>query len=149
MTTMLEIKRLTVGEKTPPMPFYATDGAAGIDLAAFCESDITVEPSQRELIKTGLCVAIPEGCVGIIAVRSSLGVKHGIALSNGIGVIDCDYRGELMVSVYNASDVPFTVKNGDRIAQLIIMPYLRADICERETLTETERNTGGFGSTGK
>ena len=149
MKNVLEIKRLTRNDRQPPMPFYATSGAAGIDLAAFLEESIVLEPGKSAIIPTGLCLSIPENCVGLIYIRSSLGVKHSITLSNSVGVIDSDYRGEILVSISNNSDVPFTVNDRDRIAQLVITPYVRAEIAEAEQLDETERNAGRFGSTGK
>ena len=149
MKTSLEVKRLSRNGKLPPMPFYATSGAAGIDLAAFTDESITILPGHSAIIPTGLCVKIPEGCVGLIYIRSSLGVKSSVTLSNSVGVIDSDYRGELLVSLINHSDKPFTVNNSDRIAQLVITPYVQALITEADELDETERNAGRFGSTGK
>ena len=133
-----------------PMPEYATDGAAAFDLrAAFDGESLTLEPHTRALIPTGIAIS-PEttGVVAIVCARSGLGVKHGICLSNGIGVIDSDYRGEIHAGLFNSSDVPFTINRGDRIAQLMFLPVLHAELIRSESLDETERGAGGFGSTG-
>ena len=132
-----------------PLPYYATDGAAALDLHACVEEDVTITPHARVMIPTGIAVAIPEGHVGIMAVRSSMGVKHGINLANGIGVIDSDYRGEMRVTLYNTTDEPYIVKPCDRIAQLMIVPVARPTLHVTDTLPETGRGTGGFGSTGR
>lgn len=134
---------------TIPLPYYATAGAAALDLHACTDGDILIAPHERVFIPTGIAVAIPEGYVGIMAVRSSMGAKHGINLANGIGVIDSDYRGQLHVTLYNTTDAPYTVRSGDRIAQLMVMPVARPTIKVVDTLPETERGTGGFGSTGR
>ena len=132
-----------------PLPYYATDGAAALDLHACTDGDTVLLPHERVMIPTGIAVAIPEGYVGIMAVRSSMGAKHGINLANGIGVIDSDYRGQLHVTLYNTTEAPYTVHSGDRIAQLMVMPVLRPAIKVVDALPETERGTGGFGSTGR
>lgn len=134
---------------TIPLPYYATDGAAALDLHACMDGDMVIAPHERVMIPTGIAVAIPEGYVGIMAVRSSMGAKHGINLANGIGVIDSDYRGQLHVTLYNTTEAPYTVHSGDRIAQLMVMPVLRPAIKVVDALPETERGTGGFGSTGR
>lgn len=135
-----------------PVPEYATDGSAALDLrAAFDDGveSVTVEPHQRVMIPTGIAIA-PEdkNVVAIVAARSGLAIKHGITLSNGIGVIDSDYRGEICVGLYNTSDKPFTVTKGDRVAQLMFMPVYTARLTVSSSLDETERGEGGFGSTG-
>ena len=132
-----------------PLPYYATDGAAALDLHACTDGDVTIAPHERVMIPTGIAVAIPEGYVGIMAVRSSMGAKHGITLANSIGVIDSDYRGQLHVTLYNTTESTYTVHSGDRIAQLMVMPVARPTIKVVDTLPETERGTGGFGSTGR
>ena len=143
----LEIKiKLTNGAT---LPEYATDGSAAVDLRANVEGSVIIPPSQRALIPTGLSVSIPEGYVGIIAARSGLACKKGIALSNGIGVIDSDYRGEIGVSLHNTSAEPFTVERGERIAQMMFMPVAKASFTVCDSLDETVRGEGGFGSTGK
>lgn len=132
-------------------PAYATDGSAAVDLRAALEEGETVvlHPGERRLIPTGLSIA-PEtrGVVAIVAARSGLGVKKGVALSNGVGVIDSDYRGEIGVGLVNHGSEDFSVVRGDRIAQLFFLPVLHANFLVSETLDETERGTGGFGHTG-
>lgn len=132
------------------IPEYATKGSAAVDLRAALEGgSVTLAPGGRERIPTGLAISSGrEDIVAVIAGRSGLGAKHGITLSNGIGVIDSDYRGEISVTLTNHSDVPFTVNDGDRIAQMMFLPVICADFIESETLDETERGAGGFGSTG-
>ena len=132
-----------------PLPYYATDGAAALDLHACVEEDVIIEPHQRVMIPTGIAAAIPEGHVGIMAVRSSMGAKNGINLANGIGVIDSDYRGELRVTLYNTTGTPYTVKCRDRIAQLMIVPVAHPTLKVVDELPESDRGTGGFGSTGR
>ncbi|MBR3704036.1 MAG: dUTP diphosphatase [Oscillospiraceae bacterium] len=132
-----------------PLPYYATDGAAALDLHACTDGDTVIPPHERVFIPTGIAVAIPDGYVGIMAVRSSMGARHGINLANGIGVIDSDYRGQLHVTLYNTTEAPYTVRSGDRIAQLMVMPVARPTLKVVDTLPETGRGTGGFGSTGR
>ena len=135
--------------KDIPLPYYATAGAAALDLHA-CTDDETVIPAGgRVMIPTGFAAAIPEGYVGIMAVRSSMGAKNGINLANGIGVIDSDYRGELRVTLHNTTDTPYTVQSGDRIAQLMVIPVACPPIEVVDELPETGRGAGGFGSTGR
>ena len=134
---------------TIPLPYYATDGAAALDLHACIDTAVTIAPHERTMIPTGIAAAIPEGYVGIMAVRSSIGVKNGINLANGIGVIDSDYRGQMHVTLYNTTDAPYTVQCGDRIAQLMIVPVLHPTLKVVEELPETQRGEGGFGSTGR
>lgn len=142
----LEIKRLSPSAK---LPRYATDGAAGLDLHACLDQPLTIAPGQLVLVPTGIAVAIPEGYVGLLAVRSSMGVRHGVSLANGVGVIDWDYRGPLGVALRNASAEPYTIQPDDRIAQLLILPVARPDLREVEELADTARGEGGFGSTGR
>jgi dUTP pyrophosphatase len=141
----IKIKKLKEGAKTP---LRATSGSAGADLCACLEADVIIASGERKLIPTGIAVEIPVGYGGFVFARSSLG-KRGIALANSVGVIDSDYRGEMGMLLINHSGEGFIVKNGDRIAQLVIIPVCAADFIEDESLTETERGTGGFGSTGK
>ena len=140
--------KLTRGMSAPE---YATDGSAAVDLrAALDENEIvTIAPGERALIPTGLAIS-PESSdvVGIIAGRSGLGVKKGVTLSNGIGVIDSDYRGEICVGLINHGNEPFDIHRGDRIAQMMFMPVLHASFLETDTLDQTDRGTGGFGHTG-
>lgn len=135
--------------KEIPLPRYATAGAAGLDLHACLEEPVVIPGGGEAFIPTGLAVAIPEGCVGILAVRSSMGIRRGVSLSNGIGVIDSDYRGTLGVGLHNLRATPYTVHPGDRIAQLLVMPVIRPDIALADTLPPTERGANGFGSTGR
>ncbi len=132
-----------------PLPYYATAGAAALDLHACTDGDTIIPPHERVFIPTGIAAAIPEGYVGIMAVRSSMGAKNGINLANGIGVIDSDYRGQLHATLYNTTETPYTVRSGERIAQLLIMPAAHPTIQLVDALPETERGTGGFGSTGR
>ena len=133
------------------LPAYATDGSAALDLRACLEGgSVTIEPGCRVAIPTGIAIA-PEtrGVVAIVAARSGLGFKHGIALANGIGVIDSDYRGEISVCLHNKSDVAYTVNDGDRVAQLMFVPVYTAALIPADELDDTARGVGGFGSTGK
>ena len=133
------------------MPAYATDGAAAVDMRAAIDegTTVTIQPGERAMIPTGMAISLENAnVVAILAARSGLAVKSGINLANGIGVIDSDYRGEICVGLYNSSDVPFTVNRGDRIAQLLFMPVYVANLIEAESLDETARGAGGFGSTG-
>ena len=132
-------------------PAYATDGSAAIDLRAAIDegTTVTIEPGDRALIPTGLAIS-PEtkGVVAIVAARSGLAIKQGICLSNGIGVIDSDYRGEICVGLINHGEEAFEVRRGDRIAQMMFMPVETANFIISEELDETERGAGGFGHTG-
>lgn len=132
------------------LPSRATDGSAGADLYAVCETQEVIIPAHETvLIHTGLAFEIPDGFVGLVFARSSLGTKRGLAPANKVGVIDSDYRGEVMVSLHNHTEVQQCIENGERIAQLVIVPFLKADFIEADTLEDTERGSGGFGSTGK
>lgn len=133
-----------------PIPFYATTGAAAMDLHACIDETVTIEVGGRSTIPTGLAIALPSAeYVALIYGRSGLGVKHGIAPSNCVGVIDSDYRGELMVCLTNSGTEPYTISCGDRIAQLMVTPVVRPTIQWVGHLEETQRGSGGFGSTGK
>ena len=140
--------KLTRGMSAPE---YATDGSAAVDLRAALDENevVTIAPGERALIPTGLAIS-PESSdvVGIIAGRSGLGVKKGVTLSNSIGVIDSDYRGEICVGLINHGSEPFEVHRGDRIAQMMFMPVLHASFLETDTLDQTDRGAGGFGHTG-
>ncbi|MBP1736145.1 MAG: deoxyuridine 5-triphosphate nucleotidohydrolase [Oscillospiraceae bacterium] len=147
---VLEVKPLSpkIGGEIP-LPFYATPGSAAMDLHACLDEPVELLPRQLVTIPTGLAIALPSPeYVALVFARSGLGVRHGIALSNGVGVIDSDYRGELLVGLTNLSDVPYTIHPGDRIAQLCVMPVMRPELRLCETLSETGRGSGGFGSTG-
>lgn len=132
------------------IPFFATPGAAAADLCAVCdENGITLPPMARALVPTGIAIALPDAQhVALVFARSGLAVKHGLALSNGVGVIDSDYRGELRVGLINLSNESYTIHSGERIAQLAVMPVVQPAFVQADTLDETSRGTGGFGSTG-
>lgn len=130
------------------VPKYASASAAGADLYACMGEDIVVSPGETVKISTGLAVAIPDGYAGLVYARSGLATKKGLAPANKVGVIDSDYRGEVMVMLHNHSSEPALIEDGDRIAQLVITPVIQAIFEEAETLDDTERGTGGFGSTG-
>ncbi len=139
-------KPTRVGTKIPQ---YATSGSAAADLHALIEQDVQIEPGESDIIPTGVSIELPNaGYVALVFARSGLAIKSGIALSNGVGVIDSDYRGEICVGLINNSKTAFTVKNGDRIAQLCIMPVICANFVESAQLSDTKRGVGGFGSTG-
>lgn len=131
------------------LPKYATVGAAALDLVCAAEEPVTVPAGKRVLIPTGIAISLPENTVAIVSARSGLSYKKGITASNGIGVIDSDYRGEIFFSAANISDKDYTVEPGERVAQMMIMPVLAANFIPCDTLDETERGEGGFGSTGK
>lgn len=132
------------------LPQYATDGSAGMDLHACIEYDIAVRPADRYTIPTGIAIALPDGFEAQVRPRSGLAAKHGITVINAPGTVDADYRGEICVAIVNLDDrgPPHTIRPGDRIAQLIIAPVVRATWDEVESLDETVRASGGFGSTG-
>ena len=143
----LKIKRL---REEAVLPFYATSGAAGMDLTAVCPSgSITIAPMERALIPTGIAIELPDGGhAALLFARSSLGVKRGLSLPNGVGVIDSDYRGEIHVALVNLSGEPVQIYTGERIAQLVIMPVTQVLPVEVKELGQTQRGEGGFGSTG-
>ena len=130
------------------IPKQATAGSAGYDLCACMDAPQTIEPGERCVFPSGLAAEIPAGMAGFVFTRSGLGIKKGIHVTNGVGVIDSDYRGEIRIGLHNLSAEPYTVQPGERIAQMIIMPYFAPVIEEVTSLTETDRGTGGFGSTG-
>lgn len=142
----VSIKKLKSNARIPQ---YATDGSAGADLCACLESAVRIAPEECAMIPTGVAVAIPSDYVGLIYARSGLACKKGIAPRNKVGVIDSDYRGELIVALYNQSKEEFVVNDGDRIAQLVITPYYQAKFEECDDLSDTTRGSNGFGSTGK
>lgn len=132
-----------------PLPQYATSLSAGLDLRANLDAPITLQPMERRLVPTGLRIALPEGYEAQVRPRSGLALKHGITLLNTPGTIDADYRGEIGVIMVNLSTEPFTIADGERIAQLVIARYEQAEWLETDALDETERGEGGFGHTGK
>lgn len=131
-----------------PLPAYETKSAAGMDIRAALEEPITLKPGERTLIPTGLQMALPEGYEAQIRPRSGLAIRNGITMLNSPGTIDADYRGEVKVIAINHGQEDFTVNHGDRIAQMVIAPVVQLSIIESENLDETERGSGGFGSTG-
>jgi dUTP pyrophosphatase len=144
----IHVKRLRK-DQSIPLPRYMTQGSSGMDLFAFLEEEVTLEPGERKLIPTGISVAIPEGFEGQIRPRSGLAVRHGIGVVNGPGTIDADYRGEISVLLINFDHAPFTIRHGDRIAQMVISRVYRATFEELSELPPTGRQEGGFGHTGR
>ena len=143
----VKIKRLRSQAK---LPAYATEGAAAMDLCAVLEAPFTLAPGQRALLSTGFAIELPgPEYVALIFARSSLGSKHGVALPNGVGVIDSDYRGEVHVALANHGQQPYVIQPGERVAQMAVVPVARAVLQEVDELDGTARGEGGFGSTGK
>ncbi|MDE7082898.1 MAG: dUTP diphosphatase [Clostridia bacterium] len=130
------------------LPTYGSEFAAGADLYACIEEDLTINPHETVLVPTGLAMELPLGYAGLIYARSGLATKKGLAPANKVGVVDCDYRGEVKVALHNHSEVAQTVAVGERLAQLVITPYLTAEFIEQSELSDTVRGGGGFGSTG-
>jgi len=132
-----------------PMPSYATDGSAGLDLRACIDGDLTIQPGETVLLPTGLSLYVEDpSLAAVILPRSGLGHKHGIVLGNLVGLIDSDYQGQLMVSCWNRSKEAFTVAVGERIAQLVVVPVVQIEFDIVDEFEETQRGEGGFGSTG-
>ena len=131
------------------LPTYGSQWAAGADLYACLEEAVTIEPHKTVMIPTGLALEVPVGCAGLIYARSSMGAKRGLAPANKVGVIDSDYRGEVMVALHNHGTVAQTVEHGERVAQMLITPVLTPAYEEASELSDTVRGVGGFGSTGK
>lgn len=150
---MIELKIKAVSPRIGqdiPAPRYATDGAAAMDLCACIDAPVTIPAGARQVVPTGIAIALPSAdYVALLFARSGLGIKKGIALSNGVGVIDSDYRGEIAVGLVNLSEEDYTVLPGDRIAQLMITPVVQPAVTFVDTLDETERGAGGLGSTGR
>ncbi|MBR3044791.1 MAG: dUTP diphosphatase [Oscillospiraceae bacterium] len=143
---LLTFKRLREGAK---IPVRATEASAGMDLSASLTEPVEIPPHEIRLIPTGLAAAPARSDVMLmLCARSGLASKHGIGMANGVGIVDADYRGEICVPLINQSDVPFTVTDGLRIAQLIVVPVILPEIAESDILPETDRGSGGFGSTG-
>lgn len=130
------------------IPSYGSEFAAGADLYACLDGDIKIDPHETALIPTGIALELPVGYAGLIYARSGLATKRGLAPANKVGVVDCDYRGEVKVSLHNHSEISQTVAAGERIAQLIVTPYVTAEFVLSEELSDTIRGEGGFGSTG-
>ena len=143
----LKIKKLRDSAR---IPCRATDGAAGMDLYACLDEPLTLAPGQLAVVPTGIAIELPDNsCAAFLYARSGLGVKHGICLSNGVGVIDSDYRGEVCAGLCNVSDKPYVIEPGERVCQMVIAPVLLPEIAEVGELSDTDRGEGGFGSTGK
>lgn len=143
---IIKVKRL---RENAILPTYGSAGAAGADLYACLDNDIVIAPGASAFVPTGLSMEIPEGCAGLIYARSGLACKRGLAPANKVGVIDSDYRGEFIVVLYNHGDSEQVISHGERIAQLVITPILTPAYVETNDLSETQRSSGGFGSTGK
>jgi dUTP pyrophosphatase len=143
--TQVRVKKLHPESRIPK---YMTEHAAGMDICALLDAAVIIEPGERCLIPTGLALAIPAGYEVQVRPRSGLAIKHGIALVNSPGTIDADYRGEIAIILINHGTESFTIRSGDRIAQIIVAPICQAELIEVEELSETVRGTGGFGHTG-
>ena len=145
---MNHIKVKIVNQSANELPKYQTAHSAGMDLRSIVEEDILLEPLERVLVGTGLYIELPEGYEAQIRPRSGLAYKHGLSVLNSPGTIDADYRGEIKVLLVNISNEPYTIKPGERIAQMIIAEHAQADLQEVSVLGQSERDAGGFGSTG-
>ena len=146
MTVDVNIKKL---KENATIPTYGTEYAAGADLYACIEEELTIEPGETKFIGTGIALEIPEGYAGLVYARSGLSCKKGLAPANKVGVVDADYRGEITVALHNHSLKPKTIAPNERIAQMVIAPFLAASFHEVDELSDTVRGAGGFGSTGK
>ena len=144
----MRVRRLRAEDADIPLPHYATNGAAGMDLPAAVSSPVTLAPGERRLIPTGLAIELPRAHEGQVRPRSGLAVRHGISMVNAPGTIDEDYRGEVKVILINLGQEPFVVERGMRIAQLVVMPVTQVHIEEVDDLSDTLRSGGGFGHTG-
>ena len=142
----IHVKILRSGAK---LPTYGTAGAAGADLYACIDAPMTVRPGETVFIPTGIALEVPQGCAGLVYARSGLACKRGLAPANKVGVVDSDYRGEIMVALHNHAGTPQRIENGERIAQMVITPVLTPEYQIVPELSDTSRGTGGFGSTGK
>ena len=142
----VNIKKL---DERAKLPSYGTEYSAGADLYALTDTELEIAPHSTALISTGIAIEIPEGYCGLIFARSGLATKRGLAPANKVGVIDADYRGEVKVALHNHTDTVATVGAYERVAQLAIVPFLKAEFCEADELSDTVRGEGGFGSTGR
>ncbi len=147
MKLNVKIKKLN---KNAKIPTYGSQSSAGADLYAYIDNEdgITIGAGQTEFIHTGISIEFPDGYVALVYARSGLACKQGLAPANKVGVVDSDYRGEIIVALHNHSSIPRKIKNGERIAQMVFTPYYTADFTLTDELSNTERGTGGFGSTG-
>ena len=145
----MEAIRVKILRPGAALPAYGTAEAAGADLTACLEAPVTIEPGQTAFIPTGIALEVPTGCAGLVYARSGMACKQDLAPANKVGVIDSDYRGEFLIALHNHGGETRTVHHGDRVAQLVVTPILRPCYVEGESLDETLRGAGGFGSTGK
>lgn len=141
----IKVKKL---RESARLPIYGTEFSAGADLCACLDAPVTIQPGETKLISLGISLEIPTGYAGLVYARSGLATKRNLAPANKVGVVDSDYRGEFFVPLHNHGTTAQTIENGDRVAQLIITPYLTAKFIETDTLSDTARGAGGFGSTG-
>ncbi|MBQ8659108.1 MAG: dUTP diphosphatase [Clostridia bacterium] len=146
MIPKIAVKKL---DEKAVLPTYGSDYAAGADLYALTDGEVEILPNETKLIRTGLSMEIPEGYAGLIYARSGLASKRGLAPANKVGVVDSDYRGEVMVALHNHSAIPQKIVSGERIAQLVVTPFLKVCFKEADELSQTVRGEGGFGSTGR
>ena len=137
-----------INKSNNSLPVYQTEQSAGLDLSAFLEEDVVLEPMDRKLVGTGIYMALPEGYEAMIRPRSGMAFKYGITVINSPGTIDADYRGEIKIALVNLSKEMFTIKNGDRVAQMVINKYEQIRFNLTDSLDETERGSGGYGHTG-
>ncbi|MEJ8751216.1 dUTP diphosphatase [Lagierella sp. ICN-221743] len=137
-----------INKSNNPLPKYATEGSAGLDVHAFLKEPVIIKPLERKIIPTGLFLEIPNGYEIQVRARSGMSIKHGITLINGVGTIDSDYRGELGIPVVNLSNDEYEIKSGDKVAQIILAKYEHLEFKLEESLEETDRSDGGFGHTG-
>jgi len=146
---MKQVVRIKKTDERAVVPSYGSPSAAGADLYALADETLTIAPHQTVFVHTGISMEIPEGFVGLVYARSGIACKRDLAPANKVGVIDSDYRGEIMVALHNHGETSQTVENGERIAQIVIAPYLTADFVQTDDLSDTDRGSGAFGSTGK
>ena len=145
----MESIRVKILRQGARLPTYGSAEAAGADLYACIDAPVTIAPGETVFLPTGIAMEVPRGCAGLVYARSGLACKRGLAPANKVGVVDSDYRGEINVVLHNHGKVPQTIENGERIAQMVITPVLTPPYEVAENLSDTDRNTGGFGSTGK
>jgi dUTP pyrophosphatase len=148
-TLTIAVTRLRESDADIPLPAYATTHAAGMDLCAAVTGELLLQPGQTALVPTGFAIAIPEGYEGQVRPRSGLAIRHSIGILNAPGTIDADYRGEVKVILTNFGTEPFAVRRGERIAQLVVAPFVRVQWSEQASLDATRRGEGGFGHTGR
>ena len=146
MSNIIRVKKL---DPNAILPTYGSSEAAGADLYACLQAPVVVNPGETAWIPTGIALEVPKGCAGLVYARSSLGTKRGLAPANKVGVVDSDYRGEIRVVLFNHGKEPQTVENGERVAQFLITPILTPQYIASDSLSDTDRGIGGFGSTGK